>query len=552
MHFSTVTPAEPDLSSLEPQMAALRQRLADGVPPQDVIAEWQALRGPVWSWMSWVNLKYRLDTRDEQVGAAKERRDALEASWEQEELALERDLLALPAERAQGVPGQAAARWTAAVAASNPKIRDERERENALAAEYVKLRGTAEFTIDGETHTLTTIPKLAEGPDRALRHRAAQATWGWHADNREQLDRIFDDLVHLRADIARKLGHRDFVETGYLRMARVDYGPEDVQRFRDAVRTHVVPLCNALRARQAEELGIDKVMLWDEPVLYADGNAEPVPVDRMLEAGREAFARLDPRISAFYADMIDQGWIDLPARPGKSPGGFCTYLMAHRRPFVFCNATGTERDVLTLVHEVGHAFQKEASSAIELPELLHATSDAAEIHSMSLEFLAWPVMDAWFGDDADKYRRAHLSRALLFLPYGLLVDEFQHRVYEAPDASPADRHGMNLELQHSWLPSRDPGDLPHVGMGGFWQKQRHIYAYPFYYIDYCLAQTVALQFWALSQQDAGDAMERYVALCGRGGTRPFQALVRSTGLDSPFDDGVVASVVETVARALDL
>ncbi len=552
MHFSTVTPAEPDLSSLEPQMAALRQRLADGAPPEQVIAEWQTLRGPVWSWMAWVNLRYRQDTRDAEVGAAKERRDALEASWEQQELALERDLLAVPPERADGVPNQAAARWTAAVSASNPTIRDERERENALSAEYVKLRGTAEFTIDGETHTLTTIPKLAEGPDRDLRYRAAKAKWGWHAEHREQLDRIFDELVHLRADIARKLGHRDFVETGYLRMARVDYGPADVQRFRDAVRTHVVPLCNALRERQAAELGIDKVMLWDEPVLYADGNAEPVAVDRMLEAGREAFARLDPRIGAFYADLIDQGWIDLPARPGKSPGGFCTYLMAHRRPFVFCNATGTERDVRTLVHEVGHAFQKEASSGIELPELLHATSDAAEIHSMGLEFLAWPVMDAWFGDDADKYRRAHLSRALLFLPYGLLVDEFQHRVYEAPDASPADRHGMNLELQRSWLPSRDSGDLPHVGMGGFWQQQRHIYAYPFYYIDYCLAQTVALQFWALAQQDAGDALERYVALCGRGGTRPFQALVRSTGLDSPFDDGVVAQVAETVAEALEL
>lgn len=552
MHFDQLSPARPDLDALRPQMAALRARLTtDDVG--EVIRDWNALRAPVWSWLSWVNLRHRQDTIDPIISAQKTLRDTIEASWEQEELALERALLDLPGEAlSDAVPAQAIAKWSTSVAAVNPTVRNEREKENALVTEYVKLMGQASFEVQGKSYDLVTIGGPATAPDRDLREAAARATYGWMDRNRGELDRIFDDLVGLRAHMAGKLGHRDFVETGYLRMSRVDYGPEDVKHFRAAVREHIVPLAAALRTRQAEQLGIDKVMLWDEGVHDLVGNPDPGPVDGMLDAGRAAFSRLDPRIAGFFDSLVDDGWIDLPARPGKAPGGFCTYLSEQRRPFVFCNATGVERDVRTLVHEVGHAFQKQASAAIELPELLHGTSDAAEIHSMALEFLAWPVMDSWFGDGVDRYRRNHLARAVLFLPYGLLVDEVQHSFYEQPESGPAARHAMWKELESSWLPGRDCGDLPHASIGGFWQRQRHIYASPFYYIDYCLAQTVALQFWSLSQTDPSDALERYVALCARGGSLPFQSLVRTTGLSSPFDDGVVAGVAEQVARSLNL
>ncbi len=552
MRFDSLAPPEPDLPALLPQMAALRARVGRD-DAATVIARWASLRAPVYTWLSWVNLRHRLDTRDPEVSAWKRRSDALDASWEQEEIALEAALLALPEDELEAaVAAQAVAKWSSAVAAVNPAIREERERENSLVAEYVKLTAAGAFEVDGRSYDLSTIAGPATSPERGVRERAARALYGWMDGARPELDRIYDELTALRDGMARTLGHRDFVQTGYLRMNRVDYGPEDVARFRAAVIEHIVPLGQAIRDRQAQRLGIDRVMLWDEDVLEADGNAQPVPVPEMLAAGKRAFRRLDGRIADFYERLVDDGWIDLPARPGKAPGGFCTYLDTARQPFVFCNASGVQRDVRTLVHEVGHAFQKQASAHIVLPELLHGTSDAAEIHSMSLEFLAWPVMDAWFPGDADRFRRGHLANAVLFLPYGLLVDEFQHEVYAAPDCGPAARHGMWAELERAWLPWRDCGDLPHVAQGGLWQKQRHIYARPFYYVDYCLAQTVALQFWALAQNDPADAMERYVALCGRGGSLPFQSLVRTTGLASPLDDGAVAGVAETVARALDL
>lgn len=551
MDFASLRPSEPDLDSLRPQVAALCAAVAPDADLPALLGRWNDLRKPIYTWLAWVNLRYRQDTTDEAIAAEKKRRDAFAAAWELEELAVHRGLLDLGAPVRVAVAGQTVAKWEAEVASVDPTIQSERQAESDLGTAYTKLLAAASFEVDGEFFDLSSIAGPATSADRALRERACRAQWAWFASQGAELDRIFDELTSLRVGMAAKLGHADFVETGYRRMNRVDYGQEDVARFRAAVREHLVPLGQKLRQRQAAELGIERVMLWDEGVLHPDGNAQPVPVERMLQAGREAFARLDPSLSGFYDALVADGYIDLPARSGKAPGGFCTYLPDAGRPFVFCNATGVERNVRTLVHEVGHAFQKFASKHITQPELFYATADAAEIHSMALEFLAWPVMDEWFGRDTQRYQQDHLAGAVLFLPYGLLVDEFQHVVYQQPGLDPAGRRRAWQTLERSWLPWRNHGDLPHAD-GGFWQGQRHIYAWPFYYVDYCLAQMVALQFWALAQTDQADAMDRYVALCARGGSLPFQALVRTTGLDSPFDEGVVAGVAAQVAAALDL
>ena len=177
-------------------------------------------------------------------------------------------------------------------------------------------------------------------------------------------------------------------------------------------------------------------------------------------------------------------------------------------------------------------------------DYLWPTAEACEIHSMGLEFLTWPQMDRFFGSgDGDRFRAIHLEESLLFLPYGVAIDHFQHKVYENPDATPAERHAMWQEMERTYLPWRDYGDLARPGEGGFWQVQLHVYRYPFYYIDYTLAQTCALQFWKRSEEDFAEAMEAYVALCRRGGEAPFQELVKGAGLISPFEPGCLSDVV---------
>ena len=308
-----------------------------------------------------------------------------------------------------------------------------------------------------------------------------------------------------------------------------------------------------IKDRQAEVLGLEKLMSWDEGTYRPEGNPRPRGEEAwMTEQAKTMFAQLHPEIDAFFKMMVERGLLDLSARPGKAGGGFCTSFPNYDVPFIFANFNGTDHDVNVFTHEAGHAFQSWCSRDAELADYVWPTYEAAEVHSMSLEFLSWPHMELFFGDEADAFRRIHLAGSLSFLPYGVAVDHFQHLIYEQPDATPAERHQLWQQMERTYLPWRDYGTLEYPAKGGYWQRQGHIYGMPFYYIDYTLALTCALQFWVASRRDMGDAFERYLALCKRGGRAPFQDLVRSAGLRSPFEAGCLTDVVreaETVIFA---
>ena len=263
------------------------------------------------------------------------------------------------------------------------------------------------------------------------------------------------------------------------------------------------------------------------------------------------FDRMDPRLGTFYRTMNEGRFLDLPNRPNKAGGGFCTSFPTVGMPYIFANFTGTHHDIGVFTHEMGHAFQNWESRDQPTVDYLWPTMEAAEIDSMALEFLTYPHMGLMVGDDAaDRFRRMHLIGALAFLPYGVCVDHFQHEVYAHPEASPAERHAMWARLEKLYMPWTDYGDLAYPAKGGRWQAKQHIYGTAFYYIDYTLAQCCALQFWVRSRSDAAATMNAYAALCARGGSAPFGELVRSAGLVSPFADGALADVVREAASVL--
>jgi M3 family oligoendopeptidase len=268
-----------------------------------------------------------------------------------------------------------------------------------------------------------------------------------------------------------------------------------------------------------------------------------------MERTIEAFADLDPRLGDFARMMDGNELTDLVTRAGKAGGGYCMKLATYGVPFIFTNFNGTKGDITVLMHELGHAFQGYSSRNKPVIDYLSPTSEAAEVHSMSLEYLTWPFMERFFGDGAQTYRDGHLSEALLFLPYGVAVDHFQHLVYERPNATPAERHAMWQSMEKRYLPWRTYGDLERPAQGAFWQSQLHIYRAPFYYIDYTLALCCALQMWASAYDDTAGTLERYVALCARGGEAAFRNLVTGAGLTSPFEPGALSRVV---ARAKDV
>ena len=551
--FAEIRAETPNAASLAEAYAAINARLDAGeVAP--AVAAWDRLRRDVDSWAALTGLRFEQDTEDAAAKAAQDYRDALMPTATGHEIALKRRLLALP-DRAglEPVAGRHALRlWETDVTTFDPVIEADLQEESRLQSRYTALLASAKIEIDGQTVNLSGLAPYDQSLDRDTRHRAAQARWAFFAANAEEFDAIYDALVKLRHGMAQKLGFASYIALGYRRMRRVDYDAADVARYRAQIHGFVTPLVAKLYEARRARHGWATFHSWDEALTDPEGNPKPAGGEDFLVASAATmFEAMDGRLAAFYRLMNEGGFLDLTNRPTKAPGGFCTSFATAGMPYIFANFNGTHHDIDVFTHEMGHAFQNFQSRHQPGFDYLWPTMEAAEIHSMSLEFLAEPHIENLVGADAAaRYRRMHLTESLTFLPYGACVDHFQHEVYAHPDATPAERHEMWRRLEQHYEPWTDYGDLAHPAKGGYWQVQGHIYGAPFYYIDYTLALCCALQFWLKSRRDYAAAMDDYVALCGRGGAAPFQDLVASAGLISPFAPGALTDVVEEAEAAL--
>ena len=433
----------------------------------------------------------------------------------------------------------------------SPEVEEDLKKENRLSSEYTKLIASAQIEFDGKVLNLSEMSPYLSSTERDLRKKASDAKYVFFASKSAELDRIYDELVKLRTSIAHKLGFKNFTELGYMRMARGDYNAAMVKYYRDQVHKYVVPLATELRNKQAKRLGLDKLKYYDESLLFKTGNAKPKGDEQwMLERAKKMYKELSHQTEEFFNFMLDNKLMDLDSRKNKASGGYCTFLPEYKSPFIFANFNGTMHDVTVLTHEAGHAFQGYCSRNYEVPEYYYPTMEACEIHSMSMEFLTWPWMKLFFEDATDKFLYEHLSGAILFLPYGVMVDEFQHWVYDNPDAKPAERNKQWAVLEKKYRPYRDYDANAFLEGGGFWQQQAHIYQSPFYYIDYTLAQVCALQFWKRANEDRVNALKDYQDLCNAGGSLSFLQLVKLAHLNSPFEDGCLEKVTKEASNWL--
>ncbi|ARF16339.1 M3 family oligoendopeptidase [Sporosarcina ureae] len=425
------------------------------------------------------------------------------------------------------------------------------QQENKLISEYAQLVASAQIEFQGEMLTLAQLGPFKESLDRSVRRDAMNATADFFSSHEEDFDRIFDRLVAVRHEIATTLGFKSFTELGYIRMDRIGYDAPMMENFRHQIRTHVVPLAEKIRGMQSRRIGISQMKFYDEPLHYAEGNPQPTgSPEWILENGQKMYQELSRETGRFFDYMKRKNLLDLVAKKGKEAGGYCTFIDNYDSPFIFSNFNGTSSDIDVLTHEAGHAFQVYSSRSIGLPEYIWPTTEAAEIHSMSMEFFTWFWMDRFFGSEAERYRYAHLLESVLFLPYGVAVDEFQQRIYDQPEMTPSERKAVWKDLENIYLPNRDYDGHPYLEQGGFWQRQGHIYEVPFYYIDYALAQICALQFWQRSLSDFEDAWTDYLALCQLGGSKSFLELVATANLRSPFEEGTVESIMDFISEWL--
>ena len=419
---------------------------------------------------------------------------------------------------------------------------------------YRKTTAACKTTFRGEEVNFYGLLKRMESPDREERKEAYLAWAKLYEDISEKLDSQYDKLIKVRVRMAKKLGLPNYTTLGYLGMHRADYGPEEVARFREQVRTVIVPAVAKLREQQAARLGLDKLKYYDETIIFPDGNADPIGGESVLvPVAQKMYRAISPETGEFFDFLSSHGLFDLETRPGKHLGGYCTYLHDYRAPFIFSNFNGTAADVNVLTHEAGHAFAGYTAMRNQpLATYLSSTSEVNEIHSMTMEHFAYPYLKDFFGEEnAEKAKFAHLAGSLSTIPYLVSVDEFQHRVYEKPAMSAKERRAVWHDIEQKYLPWRDYDGVPFLEEGGFWMQKQHIFLYPFYYVDYALAQVCAFQFYGRMKQDHKSAWESYLTLCKAGGSKGYFDLLRLAKLDIPFEEGSVEKAVRHVIDELN-
>lgn len=435
----------------------------------------------------------------------------------------------------------------------SPAIVELMQEENKLVSEYQNLYASATVEFDGKTMPLPLLGPYKQDPDRAVRKAAYEADAKFFDSHREELDTLYDKLVKVRDAQAKKMGLPNYIPLGYDRMGRNCYTAKDVAAFRDQIAEDMVPIVAKVKEAQRRRIGVEKLAFYDEPISFADGNAVPEGTpDEILAAGKKMYQELSPETAEFIDFMFENELFDVLSRDGKAPGGYCTEIADYKSPFIFSNFNATAGDVDVLTHEAGHAFEAYRAFKQELPSLLHSpTIEACECHSMSMEFLTAPWHHLFFGKQTDKYELGHCEDALVFIPYGCMVDEFQHKVYENPGMTPEQSNELWLSLEKKYRPWIDFDNLPFYSRGGGWQRQLHIYEVPLYYIDYCMAQTVAFQFWNLSRENYAEAWKRYMTFVDKAGTATFAELVESAGLKVPYHAGCIKEIGESISRWLE-
>lgn len=427
------------------------------------------------------------------------------------------------------------------------------QESNTLATGYRKLLADAEVDWEGEKLNFSLMKKPQTDVDRDTRKRAYEATSKTLMTMRDEFDRFYDELVKNRDKQAKLMGFDNYVEMGYCRMNRHSYTRKEIENFRKQVKEDFVPFTVKLHERRRQRLGLDKMMYYDEAMNFNNGNPAPIGTpEEILENGRKMYNELSAETGEFMNFMCDNELFDVLGRKNKRTGGYMTFIPDYKSPFIFANFNGTAGDVDVITHECGHAFQGFVMRDCELNEHEEITMDTAEIHSMSMEFFTEPWMKLFFGERSEEYLTMHLEEACAFIPYGCMVDEFQHIVYDNPDMTPAERNAAWKKLEQEYKPFLNFEGDDFLNDGRTWQRQHHIYTMPFYYIDYVLSQTCALEFKVMMDEDYKGAWQKYMELCRLGAKEFYEPMLEKIGLISPFKEGTMKMIVEKMEKKLGL
>ncbi len=519
----------------------------------EVHKKYYALSNKTATMMTIAKIRYDIDTADEFYGKEQEYYDEIEPKLDNLTVEYKQALYESPyREYLEGKIGKVAFKnMELELKSFDEKLIPLMQEENALKTKYDKIIAGAEIEWEGETLNLSLLRPYLTNNDRNVRRKAYEKYSAFFASWADELDEIFDKLVKNRTEQARQMGYENYIELGYYRMNRNCYDQSMVENYRKQVKEYFVPFAEKMHDRRRRRLGLEKLSYIDESVYFQEGNPAPIGTpEEIVRAGQKMYSEMSAETKEFFDFMMENELFDVLGRKTKKAGGYMTSLPEYGAPFIFANFNGTSGDVDVITHECGHAFQGYLSAKDPIQEHWDITMETAEIHSMSMEFFTGKWFELFFGDRAEDYKIMQLEDAAIFIPYGCMVDEFQHIVYANPELTPEERRQEWMKLEKVYRPHMDYEEDAYFGNGGFWQKQHHIYRYPFYYIDYCLAQTCAFEYKVMMDEDYDKAWESYLKLCRLSASGFYTDMLKEVGLESPFEDGCLEKIVSELDKKM--
>ncbi|WP_394188917.1 M3 family oligoendopeptidase [Paenisporosarcina quisquiliarum] len=428
----------------------------------------------------------------------------------------------------------------------NNEVAEEIEKENKLILEYQQIFRKAESVFRGESISLSSLIPYIFSSDRNTRKEAFESKYLFFQKNEKEFDRILDELVKVRHQMALKLGYPSYIELGYHRMHRTNLNQGDFKKYRKQVKEVGVPLVNDLRHKQKERLQVEKLKYYDEHVYFQTPAPKPVGgYQQILTTYLHVFDELSPETSTFYNEIMRNGHLDVQNRPEKTGGAFATYIGQEVAPYLYCNFNGTSNDVRVFAHEAGHAFQFYMTREKQIHEYI-IPFDSAELFSFIMERLVWPWMEQFFGDEVIRYKYEHLTQGIMYMPIASVVDEFEHFLYQYPKATTLERKQQWRKLEQEYMPEKDYDQNEFLERGMGFCEYGHIFSTPFYFIDYDLAHFCSLQMWMKQQKEGVPPVQSFISMCESGGSLSFEDLLARANLMSPFEEGSLTTILEEV------
>ncbi|HHT7221118.1 TPA: M3 family oligoendopeptidase [Bacillus cereus] len=428
--------------------------------------------------------------------------------------------------------------------------------EDKLVTEYFEITGGLSAIWDEEEKTITELQSYLQDSNRDIRKKAKTIISEQFLSVEKELQNILNQLIEIRHQKAKNIQLENYRDYMFKKYERFDYSAIDCYELAESIRKYVVPLKDKIMLEKKEKLQVDTLRPWDVSAVTPDQKVlKPIANENdLIEKSTHIFNKLDVEFSALLNRMYKHNCLDLTSRKGKAAGGFCEYLPASQLSYIFMNLNYTQDDIITFIHEMGHSIHNELIKPLELRQYIEIPAETAELASMTMELFSLNYWDTFYTDKKDlKQAKINFFKDVIsYLPIMLIVDQFQHWLYENPIHTSEERNEKYLQLQKHYQSSVIHIDGYENWIATSWLPVLHIFEVPFYYIEYAIAQLGALQMYKQYKEVPKQTLENYKKALSLGSSQSIKEVYDAAGIRFDFSGETIKELMLFVEKELEL